>query len=509
MSMTPPKIETDREAIQRDIKKASTILYDVAKGSYGPQSGNMILGFRHGPPLFSHDGVTNLKMVRDEDPFVDDIIQAIRTSSEQNNQKAGDGTTAVVILAHHLIMAAQRMEGLGISPREIVAKLKEAEKVAFEYIDSIKKPIKDDVIEKVATTSANDPELGALIADVMKAIGKDGGVVIESYEGLGVHPEIVDGFYFGQGYRDTTLINDPANNQSNHFNVPILISSRKLATNVDVREILNSLQQKGIKEIVLLAETSDEVAQTLALAKSNGVLLCVPVDPPFISGSKTLFLDDIALLTGAKVYEGVDFDPAEHLGFAKEILVTESSTTILGGDADKKQAKDRIKTIRQQLKEETHPQSIDFAKQRLARLVGKMAKIKVGGALEFERDELKLRIQDAVSAVQSALKEGVLPGGGTTLARVKGSSFDDTFEKPFKILMENAGYNPDVFLGHLEATEAWMGFNLNNMTTEPQNMLEAGVIDAVIVIQEVVRNAISVAVALIMSGTQLAQSGKD
>lgn len=508
-----PKLITDRQEVQANIKKASTILYDVAKTAYGPSSSNVILGFTHGEPLFSHDGVTNLKMVRDSDLFVDDIIQAIKTVSEQNNQKVGDGTTAVVILAHHLLMAAQKMEGLGVSQKEIVSKLSKAREVALKYIDSVKKPVSltsklETNIANVATISAQDKDIGQLISDVMHEVGTDGGVVIESYEGLGVHPEIVNGFYFGQGYKDTALINDPANNQSLHENVPILISSRKFATNVDLGPVLKKLVDNGIKDFILLADVGDEVAQALAMSKSQGIIHGVAVEPPFVSGSRTLFLEDIALLVGGKVYEGTHFDPLEHLGYAKEVLVTANSTTIIGGDGEKKAITERIKVLRAQVAEATHPQSIQFAKDRLARMAGKMAKIKVGGALELERDELKLRIQDAVSAVQSAVKDGIVPGGGCCLAKVKGTDFDDAFKQPFRILMENAGENPDVYLARLDESP-WLGFDLMNLTTMPQNMLETGVIDAALVIKEVVRNSVSVVMALIMSGAALSYAEKD
>lgn len=510
-----PQLEIDRTEVQKKIKEATSVLYEVAKAAYGPGSSNVILGFSHGAPLFSHDGVTNLKMVRSSDPFADDVMQAIKTVSEQNNQKVGDGTTAVVILTYHLLMAAQKMEGLGVPQREIVAKLHLAREVALDYIDRIKKPVtlsKDDsgaYLEKVATISANDPAIGALIADVMHEVGTDGGVVIESYEGLGVHPEIVNGFYFAKGYRDTALINDPTNNQSLHENVPILVSSRKLNTNVDIGPILEKTRQRGIKEFVLVSDVSDEVAQTLLGLKSQGVIFAAVVEPPFVAGSRSLFLDDIALLVGGKVYDGSDYNPEDQLGYAKEVLITAGSTTIIGGDGDAKAVNKRIKVLRAQVNEATHPQSIQFAKDRLARLAGKMAKIKAGGALELERDELKLRIQDAVCAVQSAVKDGIIPGGGCTLARVIGTDFDDAFTQPFRTLMSNAGHNPDAYLAKLDDGDEWTGFDLTRMTEQPENMLESGVIDASLVQKEVVRNAVAVTTQLIMSGAQLAFAEKD
>lgn len=508
--MNQPRLQTNRDEVQKTIARASEKLYTVAKTAYGPRSGNVILGFQHGAPMLSHDGITNIKLVQGDDPYEDDIIEAIKQVSEKNNQKAGDGTTAVTILTHHLLMAAQKMEGKGINPRDIVSYLKEAERKALHYIDIVKLPIdSNDDTKKVATISAGDAELGALIADVMNEVGNDGGVVIEAYEGLGVHPEVVDGFYFSRGYKDTDLINDPSNNQSDHRDVPILISSQKFATEVDIAPVLQKVVDAGIKELIIIADTADGALKTLKMTKSKGILMGVPIDPPFVSGGRSLFLDDIAIMVGAKVYDGVDFEPDVHLGFAKEVLITNYSTTVIGGDSDKKIVKKRIEELRKQVKEADHPQSIQFAKDRLARLSGKMAIIKVGGALEFEREELKLRIQDAVCAVQSAMKEGIVPGGGATLARVNGTQFDDAFKQPFRQLMENAGLNPGDYLGLLKTSGTWDGFNLVNMTDEPVNLLENGVIDAALVQKEVVRNSISIVSGLITAGAHVRHGNKE
>lgn len=504
MAAKIPLLETDRSKVQQHAREAATALYEVAKAAYGPGSSNVVLGFVHGNPLFSHDGVTNIKMVRDANPFIDDLIGAIRTVSEQNNQKVGDGTTAVVILTYHLLLAAQRMEGSGLTQKEIVGKLNEAREIALSYIESIKKPVKDSLAQ-VATISAGDPEVGAMIADIMDEVGQDGGVMIDSYEGLGVHPEIVDGFYFSKGYFHTSLINDPTNNQSFHENVPIFISSKKMATAVDILPILEAIRSKGLKEVVLLADMSDETGQVVLNNRGKGIIYAMPVEPPFVAGSRDLFLDDIALLTGGKVYEGEDIDDiTEYLGYAKEVLVTASSTTVLGGDGNKEHIADRIKILRAQVNEATSQQSIMFAKERLARLAGKMAKIKVGGALESERDELKLRIQDAVSAVQSAVKEGIVPGGGCTLAQVSGSAFDDAFKEPFRTLMKNADLNPDAYLAKLDSTKPWYGFDIMHPADKPEDLLKLGVIDAALVAKETVRNSISVVSQLIMAGAQLA-----
>lgn len=505
-----PIIEVDRDKLQAKIAKASETLYGVAKAAYGPAAGNVMLGFKHGAPMLSRDGVTNLSQVRLEDPTEDDIIQAIRQVSEKNNKKVGDGTTAVVILAHHLLMAAQRLEGKGFNPMEIAAKLKAAEKVALDYIEKIMISLGSDsdaMLQHIATISAGNPELGLMIADIMKEVGKDGGVVIEQYEGLGVQNEVIDGFYFAKGYKDTDLIQDPATNQSNHTDVPILISNKNFDNEVDIGPVLGAIEQAGFRELVIIGEVNNSALQTLKLVRAKGIMAVTPIDPPYVVGGRSLFLDDLAVMTGALVYNGENFD-VTMLGHAKEVLVTEWATSVLGGDADPEVVQERIHSLQEQVKELDHPQSIQFAKDRLARLTGKMAIIRVGGAIEFERDETKLRVQDAVCAVQSSMKEGVVPGGGVTLAKITGTEFDAAFKEPFRQLVINAGLNPDAYLAKLEGSNEWEGFNLRNLTEQPIDLMKEGVLDPSLVAKEIVRNAISVAAGLITASASISQKEK-
>jgi chaperonin GroEL len=234
----------------------------------------------------------------------------------------------------------------------------------------------------------------------------------------------------------------------------------------------------------------------------------VPIDPPYTAGGTQLFLSDIAVMTGAQVYNGINFSP-EMLGQAKEVLVNGYSTTVLSGKGDKVEIRKRIKSLKDQLKTETHPNSIQFIKERLGRLSGKMAIIRVGGAIEFERDEKMLRVQDAVCAVQSALKDGIAPGGGVTLARIQGTEFDDAFKQPFRQLVINAGLNPDALLAKVEGSGTWKGFNLKKITPAPLDLLSSGIVDPSLVLKEVVTNAISVVSGLITASAAIAWNTED
>lgn len=503
------QVITDREELMKKIESASEKVYKVAKAAYGPRSGNALLGFKHGAPLLSSDGITNIKRIRLEDPVEDDIAQVIIQASEKSNQKAGDGTTSVPVLSHHLFMGARKLEGQKVHPVDIEKRLKEAEIIALAYVDSIKKKSKDSYLQAIATVAAKDPDLGMMIADILKEVGVDGGVMIEAYEGLGVHNEIIDGFYFPKGYKDTDLINDPSSNQSSHTDIPILVSNKTFNTELEIGPVLNKIVQAGYKEIIIVGEVNNLALETLKMTRSKGLLLAVPVDPAYTVGGRSLFLEDIAIKTGATVYNGVEFDPTTHLGFAREVLINGYSTTIINGDSEKELVTERIKSLKTQLKEETHPLSIQFIKDRLSRLTGKMAIIKVGGAIEFQRDQLKLRVQDAVCAVQSAMKDSILPGGGSVLARIKGTDFDDAFKQPFKVLFENAGLNPEAYLAKLEEGSEWEGFNLNRITERPIDMLEEGVLDASIVVSEVIINAVALASGFISASVALPDPEKE
>lgn len=503
MPITIPIIETDRQKLQKHIANASNEAYKIAKAAYGPGSGNVILGFRHGAPMLSRDGVTNLMQVRLPNEIEDDIAQVIHQASRKNNETVGDGTTAVTILQHHLLMAAQRMEAMHINPMQIAAKLKEAEQIVLAYIDTVRVDVKDPV--DVATVAAGDPELGAMIADVVEQIGTDGVALIEQYEGLGIHPEVTNGFYFRKGFLDVDLINDAANNQANYENVSVLISNKAFKTEVDLGPVLQKVIAAGHKELVIIADFGQDATQVLKMMKAKGLAMITPVEPPYSVGGRSLFLDDLALRLGSTVYDGVEFDAAAHLGKADEVLIGEWSTTIMGGNDNQDAVQERIGQLKEQLKELDNPNSIHFAKDRLSRLEGKMAIIKVGGATEFERDEVKLRVQDAVCAVQSALKEGIVPGGGSTLAHVTGTEFDDAFREPFKQLVANCGLNPEAYLAKLDDKDAWLGFNLRNVTDKPVNLLEVGVVDPSLVIKAVVRNAISIVSGLITASAAIAQ----
>lgn len=490
----------NRNETQVKIRAAARTVYEVAKASYGPKSGDAMLEMTYGSPVLSHDGVTNLDQIYLEDPTENNAARVIIQASQKNNERVGDGTTAVALLASSLIMKGQEMVASGIGPREVMAKLKEAAEIAHKKIDSLTKPISPEMLEKVAVISAADTELGAMIADVIAEIGLDGGTHIENYDGPGVTNEIVDGFYFPKGFTHLAFATDYQNLKAVYQDVAILLTAKRLSKQTDLGPILDKIALSGIKELVIIGDVTDEALAMLALNKQKGIITVTPVEPPVYDGSRTLFLEDLAVLTGGMVHpEGSnasDFD-VKHLGAAEKVVITEHSTTIMGADGEKEEVGKRVKDLQDQLKLATAQVTIQAIKNRLAKLTGKVAIFRVGGAVEAEQGETKFRAQDAICAVQAAIRGGVVPGGGKTLAQVEGTAFDSVFQQPFLQLASNAGLNPEKYLAQLEQLKDWEGFDFSTANPQPVDMETAGILDPALVLHETVTNATSVATRLI------------
>lgn len=481
-------------------------IYLVAKAAYGPKAGNALIEATHGAPLLSRDGVTNVKKVFLTDAVEDMAAQVVKQASEKNNEKAGDGTSAVVILAYHLYKAARKLVSAGHNQMEVSRMIDEACTQVIAHIESIKRPVDGTLINDVATISAGDEALGELIAETIETVGVDGGVTVEDYPGIGIHNEIVDGFYFKRGFKDVRLINDYSGLRASYTNVAIFLVDNRISTVAEIAPIMETCIGNNIKQLVIIGEVSDDALSVLILSKAKGVIDVTVVDPPVFGGGRTLFLEDIAVLTGGKllVSKPSDFD-TKALGYAEKVIITEHSTTIIGADGADEDKEARIKEIREQLASEKNPNSLDFIRDRLAQLTGKIAVIRVGGSTEIEQQEAKLRVQDAVCAVQSAISGGIVPGGGVTLANVHGTAFDDAFREPFRQLLDNGGFNPDTYLAKITPESPWSGFNIRTLhdKIDAVDLLEEGIIDPAEVIIEVVRNASSVVSRLITTSVAL------
>lgn len=500
------------EELQSKIASGLEKAYLVAKAAYGPAAGNVLLEQNYGDPLLSRDGVTNIRRLYVEDPVENMAIRSVVQASNQSNKKAGDGTTAVIILAYYLYKEARKLIAAGYNRMEVAHLLENSGHQVVEQVKEVARDIDPALLQKVCRISAGDEAIGDMISDVVNAVGADGGITVENFGGAGIYSDIVDGFYFNKGFTSLQLINDPSNLESRHIEVPILISEKRLMTVTDIAPLLDKIATAGIQELVIVGELGAEALELLLLNRMKGIINCVPVEPPVHEGMRTLFMDDLALVTGAKVVapglQGIDFR-ADMVGYASKIVINEFSTTIIGVDGIGEDIELRIRDLHTQLMEATSEVTRTALRDRLSRLSGKIGIIKVGGVTELEQAEVKLRVEDAICAGQAAAKAGVVPGGGVTLARIDGGHFSEAYQQPFLQLCDNAGLNGQRLLGQVETAKDWYGFDLKAPTLKPVNLITNGVIDPELVIEEVVRNASTVAAGLVTSTVGLTFVDRD
>lgn len=483
-------------------------VYNVAKESYGPNAGNALIEYPYGDPEISRDGVNNVRKLKFDDAIENATATIATQASKRSDVSVGDGTTASVILAYHLYTAGRKLVAAGNNQMVIAKKITEAADNAVEEIDSLKIPLAKKMLNKVANTAAGDEAIGELVADTIETIGAEGGVTIEDFAGRGIYNEIVEGFYFRKGLISAYLAKDPTNLESKHLNVPILVLDKQLSDQSEAIEILDTVQSK-FKEVVIIGAVTGDALAYIVQQRLSGKMVISVVDPPY--EARSFFLEDLALVTDATlITEGLnayDFN-VDMLGMAAKVVINTVSTTILGSDGAKDAVDDRIKDLQKQLKEASSPVDIEMIRKRLAWLNGKVAIIRVGGASEIEQKEVKLRVIDAVAASQAALKDGIVPGGGTTLARLD-VGFKEAFEAPFKQLASNSGANSERLLAKVQEAPAGYGFNLRDITDAPVDLIKAGVVDPALVVKEVITNAASVAAKLLTTSSGIVLADRE
>lgn len=500
MSKQARKI-THGDELQDGIKQGLEELYRVAKACYGPSAGIALIDASYGTPLASRDGVSNLQKVHLVDRVQNMAARIAVQASKQNNQHVGDGTTAVVILAYHLYSAARKMIAGGYNPMEVARMLEDAALLVDAALDKLTEQATSELLEQVASIAAGDEAIGTMIAEVIKTVGEEGGVVIEDFAGAGIYPELVEGFFFNKGFTNVNLTNDPSNLESRYTNVPILVSDKRLATTSDIAPILDKVAGAGLRDLLIVGEVLEEAQGALMLMRLKGEITTTVVDAPSVLGGRSLFLDDLALVTGAKVFTagatGGDFE-LDMLGAAEKVVITGSTTTIVGREGVEEDIAGRVTVLAEQLATADHPIDREAITSRIARLKGKLAVIRVGGATEIEQKEVKLRVQDSVCAVQAAARGGIVPGGGVALARVAGTSgIAVVYQQLFCELLDNAGVNPQAYLTLLGESGPWHGVDLGHPSSGLVDLKVAGVIDPALVVKETVKNATSVVVQLI------------
>lgn len=508
--MQPTRLATNTrlpimgDKAQQAIKEGVELAYEVAKAAFGPRSGNVAIESQYGDPIISHDGVFNLDHLQISDPGVNMAVRIIVQASRSTNVHVGDGTTGAVILARALYREAiALLASTNESRMSIARKLQATAIEVVAYVDSLKIEATNELLHNVAIISASDESVGSLVADTVKEIGADGGVIVENFGGSGIYNDIVSGFYFRRGFTNVALLTDPSNLESRFDKVFVLVCEKELSNVGDIAPILDKCINSKVRELVLIGNVQTEALAVAVKARLEGHITCTIVDAPDYGALRTLFMDDVALYTGAKVLNGGanpnDFD-ISMLGAAKAVI-TEYSTTLLSGERDDDQEKAlqvRIKELTEELRVAQSPVEQEAVRTRLGRLSGQIAILRVGGNTEVEQAEVKLRVEDAVAALQAAIKDGVVPGGGTVLARLPDTvPFKQSFEQPFRALLENAGRNIEKGLWHIQEAKEWQGYDLRVDKEKLVNLKTAGVIDPTMVIKEIVNNACSVAADLI------------
>lgn len=499
--MIAKKISFEKET-QDKVRAGVDTVYEVAAAAYGAKGGDVILEMQYGDPKLSRDGVTNVDQVFCEDRIENAAARLVVQASKRNNETVGDGTTLAVILTKHLLDKARNLVGSGQDRMTVSENLLSIIPSVHEKLEKLSKKYNAENLEQVAIVSAGDEATGQLIADTISEVGLDGGVVVERHAGLGIYNELQDGFYFNKGFTNAWLINNRVQLRSEHNQANILIAEKPITGLHEAAQILEACGNNNIKRLVIVGEVSGDAMGVFVQVHLKQLFDVTVVEPANFAGNRSLFLEDLAVFTGGQVYtEGMSSDSfdTEMLGTATKVVVGEFSTSIIGGDGDADTIAARIKSLKKDLKEAKDPRTVEAIQERLGKLTGKIGIIRVGGATPSDAEYTKLRVDDAVSAVRSAMRSGVLPGGGVALLRCKdvAQDFADALEMPFKQLFKNAGLNAERYLSEVEKSHAWYGFDLNNIEAKPKDMLAIGIVDPLEVIQEAVTNAATMAARLI------------
>jgi chaperonin GroEL len=506
------------------LKRGMDILADAVVTTLGPKGRNVALDKKWGSPTITHDGVTVAKEIELEKPFENMGAQLLKEAATKTNDIAGDGTTTATLLAHVLIEEGMKNVAAGANPMLLKRGILEAaEKIGEAIRDAaIEVSTKED-IANVAAISAQDREIGELIAEVMDKVGKDGVITVEESKGLAFETEYVEGMQFDRGYISPYFITDSENMEAVIEDAYILIHDKKISAAQDLVPILEKLVQKGVRNLVIIAEDVDgEALATLVVNKLRGLLTALAIKAPGFGDRRKAMLRDIATLTGGTVIteeEGRKLESATiaDLGRADKVISTKDETTVVGGRGDDQAIMGRVEQIKAEIDRSTSDYDREKLQERLAKLAGGVAIIRVGAATETELKEKKHRVEDALSATRAAVEEGIVPGGGVALLNVRDElaevemTYPDeqtgvnilrkALEMPVRRISENAGQDGAVILADIRREQKdkdndHIGYDV--MSGEFKDMVKAGIIDPAKVTRGALLNAASVA-AMVLS----------
>ena len=514
-----------RQAILRGVN----ILADAVKITLGPKGRNAVIEKKFGVPIITKDGVTVAKEIELQDPLENMGAQMVKEVASKTSDVAGDGTTTATVLAQAIFREGVKTLAAGANPMAVKRGIEKAVEVAVEEIKKLHKEVKGDMIVQVGTISANnDTQIGSIIAEAMKKVGKDGVITVEESKTMDTALEVVEGMQFDRGYLSPYFVTAPEHMECVLEDVCILIHEKKITS---LRELLPLLEQttKMNKPLLIISEDVEgEALATLVVNKLRGTLQCVAVKAPGFGDRRKEMLDDIAILTGGKAITedlGIKLENVnlEDLGRAKKVIIDKDNTTIIAGAGKAVQIEGRIKQLRAQIEEASSDYDKEKLQERLAKLVGGVAVIKVGAATEMELKEKKARVEDAMHATRAAVEEGIVPGGGVTLLRCI-SALDKlklhgdeaigmnivkrALEEPTRQIALNAGQEGAVIVGRIrESKDDNFGFNAD--TGEFGDLVKDGVIDPAKVTRLALQNAASIAGLMLTTEALVAEIKED
>lgn len=506
--------EAARKALEQGVNK----LADTVKITLGPKGRNVVLDKSFGAPLITNDGVTIAKEIELEDRAENMGAQLVKEVATHTNDIAGDGTTTATVLAQALIREGLKNVAAGANPIFVRKGINAAVEVASAEISKLSQPIKNsDDISRVAAISANDEKVGELIAEAMEKVTSDGVITIEESNTLETSLEVVEGMEFDKGYISSYMATDTEKMEAILDDAYVLITDKKISSIQDLLPILEHVVTDGKKLLIIAEDVEGEALSTLILNKLRGTLNVVAVKAPGYGDRRKEMLEDIAVLTGATVItEELGFDikdtTPEQLGTAKTIKVQKDSTTIVDGGGSKEAIDARVSTIRSQIENSDSEYDKEKLQERLAKLSGGVAVVRVGAATEVEMKERKLRIEDALSATRAGIEEGMIAGGGTAYIDIipavqtllEEKSGDErtgvqivlkALEEPIRQIAINAGLDGSVICENVKNSEAGIGFNV--VSEEYLNMVEAGIVDPAKVTRAALQNAASISATVL------------
>lgn len=506
------------EDARRKLQAGVDQLADTVKITLGPKGRNVLINKTFGSPLITNDGVTIAKEIELEDSVENMGAQVVKEVASKTNDVAGDGTTTATLLAQIIIKEGFKNVAAGANPMELKKGIQGAVDVAVEEIGKIAQPVETkESISQVAAVSAADEQIGTLIAEAMEKVGKDGVITVEESKSLGTTLEVVEGMQFDRGYLSAYMVSDTEKMEATLENPLILITDKKISNIQELVPLLEQVMQQGRKLLIIAEDVEGEALATLVVNKLRGVIDVVAVKAPGYGERRKEMLEDIAVLTGGTVIAtdlGYELKEAtvDMLGTASTVKVDKDNTVIVGGSGDKDAVKARINSIKSQIEVTTSEFDKEKLQERLAKLAGGVAVIKVGAATETELKERKLRIEDALNATKAAVEEGIVSGGGVALVNAipAVASYVDSLsgdvktgaaiikralEEPVRQIAENAGLEGSVVVAEVKKSPVGVGFNAH--TEEYVNMIDAGIVDPAKVTRSALQNAASASAMLL------------